>query len=168
MLGKGRISEKKGCSSLDTFVPLRHSIDKQSHFKCFGVYAIYAVIDGDKPDSVFAECFHCNPDLNVVVPPSCKVFHNANTDFTALNIFHHLNAARLDKVINRHEFCDDLSRGQIYFFERNYGITGQKLLYWHGITWYHRNLHTILSQESEKDLTVLLMRFHTVRSEIKL
>ena len=65
--------------------------------KAFGVYAIYAVIDGDKPHVVSAECFHRVPHLEIVAPPSGHVFHNANADFAALHIFHHLNVTRTVK-----------------------------------------------------------------------
>ena len=78
-------------------VPLRHDVDKGRKLQCIGLFAVYPVVDCDKAHIVPSEYLHRIADLEIVTPPACQVFHNADTDFPVLYIVHHAGVGRTVK-----------------------------------------------------------------------
>ena len=60
-------------------------------------FSLSIVVDCDKAHIVPSEYLHRIADLEIVTPPACQVFHNADTDFPVLYIVHHAGVGRTVK-----------------------------------------------------------------------
>lgn len=58
---------------------------------CFGLRAVYAVVDGDKAHVVSVKYLHSISHLKIIALPACHVLHNEDADFAVFHIVHHLN-----------------------------------------------------------------------------
>ena len=61
------------------------------------IFAVYSVVYRDKTHVISAENLHSVSHLEIVVPPTGHIFHNAHADFAVFHVLYHAGVDRTVK-----------------------------------------------------------------------